>query len=142
MSGVLQGAPITTRDLDLCYRRTPDNVHRLVKALQPLNPRPRGFPPELPFVFDDRTIQLGSNFTLVVGAEDLDLLGVMGGLGGYEDIIGAVDEMEVAGFPVHVLSLEQLITTKRAAGRPKDLAAIPVLETTLLIQRRAESDHD
>ena len=142
MSGVLQGAPITTRDLDLCYRRSPENIRRLVTALQPLSPRPRGFPPELPFFFDERTIQLGSNFTLVVGLEDLDLLGDMGGLGGYEDVIDAVDEMEVAGFRLYVLSLEQLITTKRSAGRAKDLAVLPTLEATLAVQRRTVSGHD
>ena len=32
---------------------------------------------------------------------------------------------------VKVLALEDLIRTKRAAGRPKDLAVLPVLEATL-----------
>src|ERR1700751_4061622 len=42
VSAVLQGSTITTRDLDLCYRRTPANIARLAAALAPLNPRPRG----------------------------------------------------------------------------------------------------
>src|SRR5208337_1291833 len=67
VSAVLHGATITTRDLDLCYRRTPENIARLVAVLGPLQPRPRGFPPGLPFVFDERTVLLGSNFTLEVG---------------------------------------------------------------------------
>lgn len=75
VSAVLQGVPIVTKDLDLCYRRTPANLARLARALAPLQPRLRGFPPDLPFTFDERTLQLGSNFTLVVGDEDLDLLG-------------------------------------------------------------------
>lgn len=40
-------------------------------------------------------------------------------------------EMEVAGQPVDVLSLEDLIRTQRAASRPKDRAALPILEATL-----------
>ena len=40
-------------------------------------------------------------------------------------------EMDVAGHTVKVLALPDLIRTKRAAGRPKDLAVLPVLEATL-----------
>ena len=58
ISAVLQGVPITTLDLDICYRRTPDNIARLAGALAPLLPRPRGFPPDLPFAFDERTLQV------------------------------------------------------------------------------------
>src|SRR5687767_4996904 len=60
---VLHGSPRVTQDLDLCYRRTPENIKRLVAALAPLNPRPRRFPEGLPFQFDERTILLGGNFT-------------------------------------------------------------------------------
>ena len=41
--------------------------------------------------------------------------------------------MDVAGHSVKVLALPDLIRTKRAAGRPKDLAVLPVLEATLQI---------
>src|SRR5258708_32399596 len=34
VSAVLQGVPVVTQDLDLCYRRTPDNVRRLAAALR------------------------------------------------------------------------------------------------------------
>lgn len=131
VSGVLQGASIITRDVDLCYRRTPENIQRIVAALQPLNPRPRGFPPDLPFEFDERTVQFGSNFTLDIGGEALDLLGDMAGIGGYEQVIGDAVDLVVAGVPVKVLSLSQLIQTKTAAGRTKDLAALPDLKAAL-----------
>jgi hypothetical protein len=44
VSAVLQGAPIVTRDLDLCYRRTSDNLRRLAEALSPFQLRLRGLP--------------------------------------------------------------------------------------------------
>jgi predicted nucleotidyltransferase len=137
VSAVLQGSTLTTRDLDLCYRRTTENIARLAAALAPLAPRPRGFPPGLPFVFDARTLQLGSNFTLEIGDEALDLLGDMSGVGGYEQIIDKAVELTVAGHPVKVLALEQLIATKKAAGRPKDLAVLPELVVLLESQREA-----
>jgi len=142
VSAVLQGASIVTRDLDLCYRRTPANIARLVVALSPLNPRPRGFPPGLPFTFDERTLQLGSNFTLEIGDESLDLLGEMSAIGGYEHIIAHTREMWVAALSVKVLSLAHLIATKEAAGRSKDLAVIPILKATLELQQKQDKPPD
>ena len=131
VSAVLQGAEITTRDLDICYRRTPANIVRLVTALAPLHPRPRGWPPELPFAFDERTVQIGSNFTLEIGDESLDLLGEMSAIGGYEQIIGQAVDLTVAGLQCRLLSLAHLIASKEAAGRAKDLAVLPTLRATL-----------
>ncbi len=140
--GILHGSSLATVDLDICYRRTPANIARLVRALAPLNPRPRGWPPGLPFAFDERTVQLGSNFTLKVGVEDLDLLGEMSGIGGYEQVIGDAVDAVVGGCSVKVLSLPRLIATKVAAGRTKDLGAIPVLQALLDLQRQKGQQPD
>ncbi len=139
VSAVLQGAPIVTVDLDVCYRRSPENIARLAAALQPLQPRLRGLPPELPATFDERSLLFGTNFTLEIGSESLDLLGEMSAIGGYEQVIDQADEMLVAGSRVRVLSLAQLIVTKEAAGRPKDLAVLPALKATLEVQQKQES---
>jgi hypothetical protein len=136
VSAILQGATVTTVDLDLCYRRTPENMARLVAALAPLQPRPRGFPPDLPFVFDERTVQLGSNFTLEIGEDSLDLLGEMSGIGGYEQGIAGAAEVSLGDRSVKVLSLEQLIATKTVAGRTKDLAKLPEIQAALARQRQ------
>jgi hypothetical protein len=143
VSAILQGVMVNTFDLDICYRRTPANIALLVAALRDLNPRPRGWPADLPFAFDERTILLGSNFTLDVGEEDLDLLGDMSAIGGYEEVAGQATQMQVAGCPVKVLSLEHLIATKEAAGRPKDLLALPTLRAALERRRsQARSDDE
>jgi len=137
VSALLQGAPIVTRDLDLCYRRASDNLRRLAEALSPFQLRLRGVPEGVPNVFDERSLQFGMNFTLEAEDESLDLLGEMSAIGGYDAIVGRAVEMEVAGHTVKVLSLPDLIRTKRAAGRPKDLAVLPVLEATLqMIQEK------
>ncbi len=136
VGAILQGATITTRDLDICYRRTPDNIRRLVSVLKPLHPRPRGFSPDLPFAFDERTIQLGSNFTLEIGPESLDLLGEMSAIGGYEQVIAGAVDAQIGDRSVKTLSLEQLIATKTAAGRTKDHAVLPELQATLERKRQ------
>lgn len=142
ISAWLHGSPRNTEDFDICYRRTPENVRRLVAALAPLQPRPRGFPPDLPFVFDERTIQLGSNFTLDVCGRSLDLLGVMSAIGDYEQVIGRAEDMKVADvIPVKVLSLADLIATKEAANRPKDHLALVEIRP-LLEKKRNQSGSD
>ncbi|MBI1915845.1 MAG: hypothetical protein HYS12_14090 [Planctomycetes bacterium] len=138
LSAVLQGVPVVTLDVDICYRRTPDNVARLAAALAPLQPKPRGFPPDLPFIFDERTILLGSNFTLLIGEESLDLLGEMIAIGGYEEIIAQASTVTIEGCAVKILSLAQLIETKRAANRPKDHLALPYLEAAYQRQQQEQ----
>jgi predicted nucleotidyltransferase len=139
VSAILQGAPIATQDLDVTYRRSPDNVRRLAKALAPFHPRLRGLPAGLPDDVDEHALRMGTNFTLDVDGESLDLLAEMSAIGGYDQVVGNADEMDVAGKRVKVLALADLIRTKRAAGRPKDLAVLPVLEATLELLARGES---
>jgi hypothetical protein len=43
-AGVIQGSAQVTRDLDICYERTPENMRRLAAALKPHHPRFRGVP--------------------------------------------------------------------------------------------------
>lgn len=136
VSAVLQGVPILTLDLVICYRRTPDNLARLAAALAPLAPRPRGFPSDLPFVLDERALQLGCNFTLSVGDEDLDLLGEMSAIGGFDQIVGQAVQVKVGKTSALALSLPQLIVTKEAAGRTKDLAVLPILKASLELKKQ------
>lgn len=138
VSAVLQGATIVTRDLDLCYRRTPENAQRIARALAPLKPRARGFPPELPFPFDQSTILNGCNFTLVIEDEDVGLLGEVSAIGHYDQVVGAAIEVDLGGVGVKLLSLEHLIATKTAANRPKDLAVLPELRR--LVELRGKAD--
>src|SRR2546429_7283956 len=72
---ILMGSPRVTYDTDLCYRRTEENLQRLAKAIQELQPSLRGAPPGLPLALDARALALGSNFTLNTLLGPLDLIG-------------------------------------------------------------------
>lgn len=124
----LHGSARLTQDLDILYERCPENLQRMVDALADLKPYLRGAPPGLPFRWDVRTLQAGLNFTLVTQAGDLDLLGTMAGPGTYEQVAKRAEEVEVFDLRIQVLSLEDLIWAKRAAGRPKDLEVLAELE--------------
>lgn len=122
------GAARVTYDLDVAYRRTPENLQRLVHALQPHAPYLRGAPPGLPFRWDVATIKRGLNFTLTTDLGDLDLLGEIVGGGTYEELLPHSESLDVFGLDCKMLSLLKLIEVKRAAGRPKDFEAIAELE--------------
>jgi predicted nucleotidyltransferase len=124
----VHGSDHLTRDLDVCYNRARGNVQRLVTALVPHHPRLRGAPSDLPFRLDVPTVLRGLNFTLTTDLGAVDLLGEVAGLGTYSEVLKASHQLEILGRQCHVLSLDGLIKSKRAAGRPRDLAALPELE--------------
>ena len=124
----IHGSAYVTFDLDFCYARDPENLSRLAEALRPYNPRLRGAPEGLPFRLDAETLGGGLNFTLTTDIGDLDLLGEVAGLGDYTATLAASEPVELFGMNFDVLTLEALIASKRAAGRPKDLLVLPELE--------------
>lgn len=121
---VLHGSPRVTRDLDVCYSREPENLERLSAALHPLRPVLRGAPPGLPFTLDVPTLQAGLNFALSCQAGDIDLMGELLGVGGFDVAFRMSLPMMVYDRSVRVLSLDGLERAKRAAGRLKDLADV------------------
>jgi hypothetical protein len=114
--------------LDVVYDRRPENVERLVAAIGPFKPTLRGAPDGLPFVWDDRTIRSGLNFTLSTSLGALDLLGEVVGGGTYENLEKETETIHVFGVDCLCVTLDALIRLKRAAGRRKDLEAIAELE--------------
>jgi hypothetical protein len=118
---VLRGSTRVTVDLDICYERSQANLERLASALAPHHPRLRGAPPELPFLWDGRTLRSGLNFTLTTELGDLDLLGEVPGLGGFEAVLAGSSVVTLNGKEIRVLGLDALERSKRAAGRAKDL---------------------
>jgi hypothetical protein len=127
IAGRLLGSPTVTNDLDVCYRRSPDNVERLASALRAMRARLRGVDDEVPFQLDAATLANGDSFTFVTDAGNLDVLGTPRGTSGFDDLVATAVEMDLGGLNVKVCDLEDLIRMKRAAGRPKDLIEIEVL---------------
>jgi hypothetical protein len=125
----LMGSARVTYDVDLCYRRTPENLERLATALGTLNLSLRGAPPELKFRLDAQALALGQNYTFEVDGEyPLDLLGYLEPIGTYDDLLPHAETMEIAGRATRVIGLDDLIRIKRFIGRPKDRASLLQLE--------------
>lgn len=124
-----------TRDIDMVYSRSEENIRRLVAALAPLKPYLRGAPPGLPFLWDAKTIRMGLNFTLTCTAGEIDLLGEVTGGGTFEQLLPHCEEIRLFGDTYRCVDLPTLIHLKRAAGRPKDFEALAELEA--LLEERA-----
>lgn len=118
---VLRGSSRVTIDLDVCYARDRDNLRRLAGALAPFHPRLRGAPSDLPFLWDERTLASGLNFTLTTDLGDVDILGEIPGIGDYAKVATGSSDLSVGSTRVLVLDLDALERAKRAAGRAKDL---------------------
>lgn len=128
VAATIHGSARLTFDVDVVYRRTPENLRRLVDSLAPHQPYLRGAPPGLPFQWDTETLRRGLNFTLTTALGSLDLIGDITGGGGYDDLLPHSREVRVFDLDCRCLGLDKLIEVKRAAGRPKDLDAVAELE--------------
>ena len=132
----VHASAIVTQDFDIVYDRTPDNMRRIVKALERAHPKLRGPSEPLPFALDERTLKNGLNFTLATDMGDVDLLGHVAGFKDFDDVVRYSEHIKVFGVDVDVLGLEGLIIAKRAAARTKDLAQLPELEALLEAQEQ------
>ncbi|MEY2853914.1 MAG: hypothetical protein RL030_1046, partial [Pseudomonadota bacterium] len=127
----LQGAPVTTFDIDALVKVDPANVERLAKALESLGARYREHGNLRPTRTD---LAAGGHFLLMTDSGPFDVLGVMGGGKRFEDMVNHARLLSIGEMTIKVLSLETLIAEKRALGRPKDLAVLALLEAVLAKQ--------
>ncbi len=116
----LFGSPRVTYDVDLCYERSAENLERLATALRMLKPTLRGAPADLPFVLDAKSLALGSNFTFNTSMGPLDLLGWVEPLGDFAALEKHAATVDLQGFKLLVIALDDMIRVKEHIQRPKD----------------------
>ena len=125
---VVQASPRFTRDLDICYATDKANLVRLGSLLVSLEAKLRGVDDDVPFVPDARMLRRTQMLTLTTREGDLDLLVDPPGSPGYAALRRRADVIELAGASVRIASVEDLISMKRAAGRPQDQIDVESLE--------------
>lgn len=116
-AAILLGYPGATQDVDLFPRNSPDNCRRIVAALK-----------EIGFALSDgdqADIVAGKDFVQISsGPFDVDLVFAPDGIENYE--AAAKNAVRVENFPV--MSIADIIASKRSAGRKRDLAELELLE--------------
>lgn len=115
-AAILMGFPDTTQVVELFPLRSADNGEKLVQALL-----------ELGFQLTDRDqdgIRTGKDFVqLKNGPFDVDLIFAPDGIEQFEDAWKR--HLEIEGFPL--CHLDDIIASKRAANRRKDIESLPRL---------------
>lgn len=137
----LLGTQIMTADLDICYERTTENMKRLAAALNEMNAKLRvaRVEEDLPFILDHLSLAAGDSFAFTTDAGDVDVLATPSGSGGFRDLDADASTYELGeGLQVRVVSLDDLIRMKEAAGRAKDQAHLHVLSDLRDLLNEAE----
>ena len=131
VAAVLQGAPIVTMDIDIVHRRSADNVQRLLSVLVSLDAVSRAHLPRR-IVPDASHLSTPGHLLLSTKAGPLDVLGSIGHGRSFDELAPHANRMRLGpDLEVLVLDLATLIDVKQESGRPKDIAALPVLRATL-----------
>jgi hypothetical protein len=130
--GVIRG----TKDLDICPEPDGVNYERLASVLSALEATNAGDgdldPSEFPH--DPRNpgeLAAGGNFQLATSLGALDIMQWVPGIDAdhaYPVLAADAVEIEWAGRPLHICSLEHLRLMKRTAGRPQDMQDLRDLE--------------
>jgi len=120
-AAALQGAPVTTVDFDFMFRKTPRNLQKLraladalgATILQPYYPAA-----DLYRVVRDDGLQV-------------DFMGTIHGIRSFEGLRHRAQVIEIESTSIIVASLRDIIKSKKAARRPRDLAVLDLLEKAL-----------
>ena len=114
---ILLGYPSTTQDVDLFPKKSEENCRRLILALA-----------DIGFKLSDKTkeqIMLGIDFVQINDDPfDLDLVFAPDGIESFEQ----AEKRMIIFEDFHIANLQDIIASKRAAGREKDLLDLPLLE--------------
>jgi predicted nucleotidyltransferase len=118
-AAALQGAPVTTVDFDFLFRKTPRNLAKMkqvARALAATILRPYYPVSDLyRMVRDDDGLQV-------------DFMSTIHGIRSFAGLRDRATTIDIGGAPILVASLADIVASKRAAKRPRDLAVMNVLE--------------
>ena len=135
-AGVLHGAPVTTLDLDIVHRRTPENIGKLLDMLHQLGAyfhpdfAQRRLPPR------ESDLAGHGHLNMQPSMGRLDVLCEVSEARGYDELLPHTEEFPHGDMRLRVLDLPTLIAVKAAAGRPKDRVTVPILIATLEERKR------
>jgi hypothetical protein len=121
-AAALQGAPVTTMDFDFMFRRTPVNIRKLKAIARELEATLMK-----PFYPQSSMIRLARDRDGL----QVDFMSVVDGVRSFEGLRNRAERVRIGEAHLLVAGLPDIVKSKKAAARPQDLAAIPVLEKTL-----------
>ncbi|MEN9580959.1 MAG: hypothetical protein RJA70_3968 [Pseudomonadota bacterium] len=128
LAAVLQGAPVTTQDVDIVYGLSEANQGRLLAALEVLGAVFRGDARRLSPNLSHLASRGHKLLTTRYG--DLDCLGAIEEATTHEELLPHAEWMQLGDRQLRVLSLARLIRVKEQLTRPKDKLMLLQLQAT------------
>jgi hypothetical protein len=125
----LHGFPRLTADADITPASDKPNLERLASALRELDARvyTESVPEGLAFDLSATALSRARMWNLVTKAGRLDIAFEPAGVAGYDDLKKDAERFEAFGVRFLVASLDDIIRSKEAAGRPKDVDDVAIL---------------
>lgn len=121
-AAILQGCPATTLDTDLWIDLPPREYMRVLRLCQTLGATVRA----------DTVVDLSDGSVV-------NFLYHIDGLLGFAREYRGARRIQWMNTTVAVLPLSRILRSKKAVGRPKDLAHVPLLQQTILLTKRSKT---
>jgi len=125
-AAAIQGAPVTTMDIDFCIRETDETVSKLNSVAKQL---------------DAKLINYGTFFQIQAPEKELylDFICNVLGVKSFDALMKRSNKVSFDGcYNLNVAPLEDIIKSKKLAGQDKDLAVLPILERTLKVKNEKD----
>lgn len=140
VAAIAYGSPLPTEDMDVTPDRAPDNLEALTSALRELDAKLRTLEGAVAFPFDAKMLGGNDLWMLTTKFGSLDIVFDPAGTKGYDDLRRNAEALDLgSGAPVLVAHLSDVIRSKEAASRTKDLMQLPALRQTLEVIRKREA---
>lgn len=135
LAALVHGSTLATADADVLPEPGPENLERLLDALMTLDAQVLVAEQRLAMesaepweVTELRRgaagLEVADAWHFTTSAGPIDVVMQVTGVGRYHDHLSAAVQREVFGLVITVAGAEQLIASKEAIGRPKDVAVI------------------
>ena len=130
-AAAIQGAPVTTVDIDFMIRDTELNVKKLLNIADALG-----------CGLLDMSSPTVNMFRIVHKEEpiQLDFLFRLTGVKSFAGLRSRSDNVKFGSYALQIASLEDIIRSKEVANRPKDQAVLPTLKEALNEKNRCRKN--
>jgi hypothetical protein len=130
LAAVIQGAPVTTMDVDIVHHQSSENIAKLLAFLRSVDAVQRRLDDKL-IEPTEQDLSGKGHMLLSTRIGPIDVLAVIEGGKSYPDLLGQTVEIDFRGHILRVLDLKTLIELKKSSTDSKDKQRLAVLKETL-----------